>query len=246
MDDTERQKTLPVVLVVGASRGIGAAIAARYARAGDTVAGTHRGGGLSLPDDVTDSVLPVSCDVRYTDSIKAAFTQVETELGKPEIVVYNAAVTADKLLVRMDDSDWDLTLDTNLSGAFRVARRATMAMMKARAGSIVFISSAAGAAGAPGQVNYAAAKAGLVGLARSMVLELGSRGVRVNVVAPGPTQTEMTATLTDVQREAMRVQIPLARFAEPDEIAEVVEWVSRATFMSGAVVGVDGGAGMGK
>ena len=237
---------MPVVLVVGASRGIGAAIAARYARAGDTVAGTHRGGGLSLPDDVTDSVLPVSCDVRYTDSIKAAFTQVETELGKPEIVVYNAAVTADKLLVRMDDSDWDLTLDTNLSGAFRVARRATMAMMKARAGSIVFISSAAGAAGAPGQVNYAAAKAGLVGLARSMVLELGSRGVRVNVVAPGPTQTEMTATLTDVQREAMRVQIPLARFAEPDEIAEVVEWVSRATFMSGAVVGVDGGAGMGK
>ena len=235
---------MAVVLVVGASRGIGAAVAARYARAGDKVAGTHRGGGLTLPADL--EVLPVQCDITSTDSVKVAFTEVEERLGKPEIVVVNAAVTADSLLVRMSDEAWEQTLDTNLSGAFRVARRATMAMMKARSGSIVFVSSAAAASGAPGQVNYAASKAGLVGIARSMALELGSRGVRVNVVAPGPTETDMTAVLTDAQREAMRVQIPMGRFAQPEEIAEVIEWVSRSTFMSGQVVGVDGGGGMGR
>lgn len=171
---------------------------------------------------------------------------MESAFGGMDIVVANAGVTADTLLLRMSDDAWSQTLDTNLSGAFRVVRRAIKPMMRARSGSIVLISSAGAAAGVAGQINYTASKAGLVGLARSTVRELGGRNIRVNVVAPGPTDTDMTAVLTDTQREAMRTATPLGRFAQPDEIAQVIEWVARSTFMAGAVVPVDGGASMGQ
>ena len=232
---------MAVVAVIGASRGIGAAITQRYVRSGDTVAATYRDR-LSID---TTGVLGVACDIRDTASVDDAFATIEASLGHAEIVVVNAGVVADGLLMRMDEPQWQATLDTNLSGAWRVARRAIAPMMKARAGSFVFVSSAAAAVGAAGQVNYAASKAGLVGLARSIVREGAGRGIRANIVAPGPTTTDMTALLTEQQRERMRALVPLARFAEPNEIAEVVESVSKATFMAGAVVPVDGGASMG-
>jgi 3-oxoacyl-[acyl-carrier protein] reductase len=230
-----------IVAVFGASRGIGAAVAERFVKAGDRVAATHRGTGL--PD--LGAVLPVTCDVRSSESVHDAFAEIEATFGPPDIVVVNAAVVADGLLARMSEVQWQTTLDTNLTGAWRVAQRAVRPMMKARHGSLVFISSAAAAVGAAGQVNYCAAKAGLVGLARSIVRELGPRGIRANVVAPGPTHTDMTAALTEQQRAHLLSAVPLGRYAHPEEVAEVVELVSRATFMAGAIVPVDGGAAMG-
>lgn len=225
----------------------------RFAEAGDQVAATHRSPAPAPPTPSSGpaassngSPLWVSCDVTSTESVDAAFTAVESAFGGMDIVVANAGVTADTLLLRMSDDAWSQTLDTNLSGAFRVVRRAIKPMMRARSGSIVLISSAGAAAGVAGQINYTASKAGLVGLARSTVRELGGRNIRVNVVAPGPTDTDMTAVLTDTQREAMRTATPLGRFAQPDEIAQVIEWVARSTFMAGAVVPVDGGASMGQ
>lgn len=233
---------MSVVLVVGGSRGIGAAVAKRFIDSGDDVAITCRDASV---DEDTKDPLRVVCDVRDESSVDEAIGEVERRLGPPDIVVVNAGVTSDQLLARMDEPTWAKTLDTNLSGAYRVAKRVSRPMMRARRGSVVFISSVAGWVGAAGQVNYAASKAGLMGLARSMARELGSRGVRVNVVAPGPTATDMTDALTEQQRDALRALVPLGRFGEPDEIAEVVEMVARATYMNGAIVPVDGGASMG-
>ena len=234
---------MAVVVVVGASRGIGAAVVSRFAEAGDTVVATNR----DLPPAVT-GVGPrvgVRCDVRSTSSVDAAFTQIEAQCGFAEIVVVNAGITADDLTLRMDDETWHATLNTNLSGAFRVVRRAIRPMVQARAGSIVLVSSVAGSVGVPGQANYAASKAGLVGLGRSVAREVAGRGVRVNIVAPGPTETDMTGGLSERQREAMRGLVPMGRYASAAEIAAVIESVARATFMTGAVVAVDGGASMG-
>ena len=234
---------MTVVVVVGASRGIGAAVVTRFAEAGDTVVATNR----DLPPSITGTgpKIGVRCDVRSTSSVDAAFAHVEARYGPAEIVIVNAGITADDRTLRMDDETWHATLNTNLSGAFRVLRRAIRPMVRARAGSIVLVSSVVGSTGSVGQANYAASKAGLVGLARSVAREVAGHNVRVNIVAPGPTETDMTVGLPAAQREAVRQLVPMGRYATPEEIAEVIASVARATFMTGAVVAVDGGASMG-
>jgi 3-oxoacyl-[acyl-carrier protein] reductase len=229
------------VLVTGGNRGIGRAIAQAFADAGDTVAVTYRSG--SPPDGFN----AVRCDVTDPASVEAAFEQVEEQQGPVEVVVANAGITRDTLLLRMSEDDWDSVLATNLTGSFRVAKRAAKGMLRLRRGRVVFISSVVGLLGSAGQVNYAASKAGLVGMARSMARELGSRGITSNVVAPGFVETEMTAELPEDKRKEYLGQIPLQRYATSEEVAGVVRWVAsdEAGYITGAVIPVDGGIGMG-
>ncbi len=228
------------VLVVGASRGIGGETARQFVQSGDHVVGTHRGSGIDI-----DGVHDVKMDLRDPDSIDAAVGEIESHQGAPEIVVCNAGINRDQLLIRMSEDDYREVIETNQLGAFRVVKRVLPAMLKAKGGSIVFVSSASAAAGQAGQANYAASKAALEGFARSIAQEYGKKGIRSNVVMPGPTETDMVAELSEKQREAMVAQVPMGRLAQPSEIAEVVESVSRATYMTGATVPVTGGAAIG-
>lgn len=229
------------VLVTGGSRGIGLAIARAFAELGDRVAVTYRG---SPPPE---GLLAVKCDVTSTAEVDAAFSAVEAEHGKVQVLVANAGITADQLLLRMDEQMFCSVLDTNLTGAYRVAKRAASGMLRARDGRLIFISSVVGLSGGPGQANYAASKAGLVGLARSIARELGSRHITANVVAPGFVETDMTAELPDARRAQILGSIPLARFATPEEVAGVVTFLAgpAGAYVTGAVIPIDGGLGMG-
>ncbi len=229
------------VLVTGGNRGIGLAIARAFAEAGDTVTITHRSG------EPPDGLAGVRCDVTDMASVEAAFAEVTERQGPVEVLVANAGVTRDTLLLRMSDDDFNAVVDTNLVGAFRVIRQAARGMLRARRGRIVLIGSVVGMLGSPGQVNYAATKAGLVGMARSLARELGSRGITVNVVAPGFVESDMTAELSAERRAEILGGIPLGRYASADEVAKVVRWVAsdEAAYITGAVIPVDGGLGMG-
>jgi 3-oxoacyl-[acyl-carrier protein] reductase len=229
------------VLVTGGNRGIGAAIAAAFVEAGDQVAITYRSG------EPPAGLLGVRCDVTDTAQVEQAFAEVEEAQGPVEVLVANAGITRDGLVLRMSDDDWASVLDTNLSGAFRVARRASKAMLRLRRGRIVFVSSVVGLLGSAGQVNYAASKAGLVGMARSLARELGSRGITANVVAPGFVETEMTAALPEERRAEYLQAIPLRRYASAAEVAAAVRWLAgdEAAYITGAVSPIDGGLGMG-
>ena len=234
------------MLVTGGNRGIGLCIARAFLEAGDKVAVTYRSG--EPPADLLQAgALAVRCDVTDTESVDAAFGEVEQAHGPVEVLVANAGVTKDQLLMRMSDEEFDTVVDTNLSGAFRCARRASKGMIRLRRGRIVLVSSVVGLYGSPGQVNYAASKAGLVGIARSITRELGGRGITANVVAPGFIDTDMTAALPEERRTAYLAAIPAGRFAQPEEVARVVRFLAGedAAYISGAVVPVDGGLGMG-
>jgi 3-oxoacyl-[acyl-carrier protein] reductase len=229
------------VLVTGGNRGIGRAIAEAFLAQGDKVAVTTRSGGAP------DGALDVTCDITDPAAVEAAFVEIEAAHGPVEILVANAGITADTLLLRMTEEDWASVIDTNLTGSFRLARRASKGMLRLRRGRIIFISSVVGLLGSPGQVNYAASKAGLIGMARSIARELGSRSITANVVAPGYVETDMTAVLTDEQKSAIKTQVPLGRYADPAEVASAVAWLAGdgAAYVTGAVIPVDGGLGMG-
>jgi 3-oxoacyl-[acyl-carrier protein] reductase len=229
------------VLITGGNRGIGLAIARAFAEQGDKVAITYRSG------DVPDGLLGVKADVTDEAQVDAAFTEAEQAHGPVEVVVANAGITRDTLLLRMSESDFTDVVDTNLTGAFRVIKRASKGMIRLRKGRVVLISSVTGLYGAPGQINYAASKAGLVGMARSLTRELGSRGITANVVAPGFINTDMTAELPEQTQKDYLSTIPAGRFAEASEVAKVVRWIASddAAYISGAVIPVDGGLGMG-
>ncbi len=229
------------VLVTGGNRGIGFAIAEEFVSLGHRVAVTARSregptGTLTVRADVTDAA-----------SLDAAFTEVEEKLGPVEVVVANAGITRDTLLLRMTEDDFTSVIDTNLTGAFRVVKRASKGMLKARFGRIILVSSVVGLLGSAGQVNYSASKSGLIGLARSVTRELGSRGITANVVAPGFIETDMTADLPEQQQADYRKSIPAGRFATASEVAKVIAWLAGddAGYISGAVIPVDGGLGMG-
>jgi 3-oxoacyl-[acyl-carrier protein] reductase len=229
------------VLVTGGNRGIGRAIAEAFLANGDKVAVTTRSGGAP------DGALDVRCDITDAAAVEAAFSQIEAEHGPVEVLVANAGVTKDTLILRMSEEDWSSVIDTNLTGSFRLAKRAAKGMLRLRRGRIIFISSVVGLLGSAGQANYAASKAGLVGMARSLARELGSRSITANVVAPGFVETDMTAVLTDDQKNTIKTQVPLGRYASPDEIAAAVTWLAGdgAAYVTGAVIPVDGGLGMG-
>ena len=229
------------VLVTGGNRGIGLAIANAFAEQGDKVAVTHRGSGAPA------GLLGVQCDVTDVDQIDAAFTEIEQAHGPVEVLVANAGITDDTLLLRMNDEQFTKVVEANLTGAFRVVKRAARGMLRAKFGRIVFISSVVGLNGSPGQVNYAASKAGMIGMARSITRELGSRNITANVVAPGFVLTDMTNALSEDQRATVLAQIPARRYAEPDEIAGAVTFLASdaAGYINGAVLPVDGGLGMG-
>jgi 3-oxoacyl-[acyl-carrier protein] reductase len=229
------------VLVTGGARGIGLAVARRFAALGDNVAVTYN---TSPPPD---DLFGVACDVTSADSVDAAFKAVEERFGQVEVLVSNAGITKDGLLLKMSEESFTSVIDTNLTAAYRVAKRATPAMLRARSGRIILVSSVVGLLGAAGQANYAASKAGLVGLARSLARELGSRSITVNVVAPGPVETDMTAALGDKRLAEITAAVPLGRMASADEIAGVVAFLASAdaAYITGAVVPVDGGLGMG-
>ncbi len=245
MADTTATVTGRVVLVTGGNRGIGLAIARSFAAAGYRVAVTCRS--APPPDVVEAGLLAVTCDVTDEAQVDAAFGEVESELGPVEIVVSNAGITRDTLVLRMKESDFTDVIDANLTGGFRVAKRAVRSMMKARFGRIIFISSVAGIGGQAGQANYAASKAGLTGLARSLAKEFGSRGITVNVVAPGPIDTDMLDALTDDQRSALVAMVPVGRAGTPGEIAAAVRFLASddASYVTGVVLPVDGGIAMG-
>ncbi len=231
-----------IVLVTGGSRGIGLACARRFEALGDRVAVTYN----SSPPP--DGLFGVKCDVTSNDEVDAAFTAIEEHFGgSVEILVSNAGVTRDGLLLRMSEDDFTSVVDANLTAAYRVVKRAARGMLKARTGRIVLVSSVVGLLGSAGQANYAASKAGLVGFARSVARELGSRSITVNVVAPGPVATDMTAALGDDRLADLTAMVPLQRMAEPDEIAGVVSFLASAdaAYITGAVIPVDGGLGMG-
>jgi len=227
--------------VTGGSRGIGLAIATAFKEAGDQVAVTYN---TSPPPE---GFLGVKCDITDQEQVDAAFDTIAEQHGPVEVLVANAGITRDTLLLRMSDDDWDAVLQTNLTGSFRVARRAAKGMLRLRKGRIVFISSVVGLLGSPGQVNYAASKSGLIGMARSIARELGSRGITANVVAPGFVETDMTAVLPEETQKQYLSQIPLGRFGLTEEIANAVRWLSseEAGYITGAVIPVDGGIGMG-
>lgn len=231
-----------IVLVTGGSRGIGLACAERFAEAGDSVAVTYN----SSPPP--EGFFGVKCDVTSTEDVDAAFAAIEEHFGgSVEILVSNAGVTRDGLLLRMSEDDFTSVIDANLTGSFRVTKRAARGMLKARTGRIILISSVVGLLGSGGQANYAASKAGLVGFARSLARELGSRSITVNVVAPGPVATDMTAALGEDRLADLTAAVPLARIAEPEEIAGAVAFLASpdAAYITGAVLPVDGGLGMG-
>ncbi len=229
------------VLVTGGNRGIGLAIARAFAAQGDRVAITHRGSGAP------EGMFGVQCDITDSAAVDAAFAAVEAELGPVEVLVANAGITDDTLLLRMSDEQFERVIDTNLTGAFRCAKRASSKMLRAKWGRVIFISSVVGLYGGPGQVNYAASKAGLVGMARSITRELGSRNITANVVAPGFIDTEMTDVLPEARKAEILKAIPAGRLARPDEVAAAVTWLASdaSGYISGAVIPVDGGLGMG-
>ncbi len=229
------------MLITGGSRGIGLACAQRFAALGDQVAVTYN---TSPPPD---GFFGVRCDVTSTESVEAAFAAVEAEYGPVEILVSNAGITNDGLLLRMSESSFSSVIDANLTAAFRVTKRASQGMLRARKGRIILMSSVVGLLGSAGQANYAASKAGLVGFARSVARELGSRGITCNVVAPGPVATDMTASLGEKRLAELTAAVPLARMASPEEIAGVVAFLASAdaAYITGAVIPVDGGLGMG-
>ena len=230
-----------VVLVTGGARGIGLACAQRFAADGDRVAVTYN----SSPPPA--GFFGVKCDVTSAASVDAAFTAVEAEFGSVEVLVSNAGITKDGLLLRMSEDDFTSVIDANLSAAYRVTKRAAQGMLRARSGRIVLISSVVGLLGSAGQANYAASKAGLVGFARSVARELGSRSITCNVVAPGPVATDMTAALSEKRMAELTAAVPLGRVASPEEIAGVVAFLASpdAAYITGAIIPVDGGLGMG-
>jgi 3-oxoacyl-[acyl-carrier protein] reductase len=230
-----------VVLVTGGSRGIGLAVARRFAELGDQVAVTYH----SSPPP--DGLFGVQCDVTSAASVDAAFTAVEEQFGTVEVLVSNAGITNDGLLLRMSEDDFTSVIDANLTAAYRVTKRASQGMLRARKGRIVLMSSVVGLLGSAGQANYAASKAGLVGFARSVARELGSRSITCNVVAPGPVSTDMTASLGEKRLAQLTAAVPLGRMASPEEIAGVVAFLASAdaAYITGAVIPVDGGLGMG-
>jgi 3-oxoacyl-[acyl-carrier protein] reductase len=229
------------VLVTGGNRGIGLAIARAFAAAGDRVAVTHRGSGAP------DGLFGVECDVTSGEQVDAAFTAVEAELGPVQVLVSNAGMTDDTLLLRMSEDSFEKVVDANLAGAYRVAKRAAAGMLRARSGRMIFVSSVVAFVGSPGQANYAASKAGLVGLARSIARELGSRSITANVIAPGFIDTDMTAAMTEARRAEVLAGVPLKRYGTVDEVAGAALFLASeaAAYISGAVLPVDGGVGMG-
>ena len=230
-----------IALVTGGNRGIGLAIATALKEAGHRVVITYRSG---TPPTGFDAV---QMDVTNSESVELAFTKIESEIGQPEIIVANAGITKDTLVLRMTDEDFESVIDANLTGAFRVAKRATKGLLKLKRGRLIFIGSVVGGVGAAGQVNYSASKSGLVGMARSFSRELGSRGITANVVAPGFVETDMTAELDEKRRSEIAAQVPLGRFCSAQEIADVVTFIasSKASYITGAIIPVDGGLGMG-
>lgn len=230
-----------VVLVTGGSKGIGRAMAEAFRDAGYRVAATYRSGG------VPEGVLGVPCDITDQGQVDQAFTTVEAELGPVEVLVANAGVTKDTLLMRMSDEDWQSVIDTNLTGTFRVVRRASRPMMRARFGRIILISSVVGLLGSPGQINYSSSKAALVGMARSLTREIGSRNVTTNVIAPGFIETDMTAVLPEGTIADYTKRIPAGRLGSVDDVAQAALFLAgeHAGYISGAVIPVDGGLGMG-
>jgi 3-oxoacyl-[acyl-carrier protein] reductase len=233
--------TSRTVLVTGGNRGIGKAIAEEFIAAGHKVAVTVRSGegpagALTVHADVTDAL-----------SLDNAFARIEAELGPVEVLIANAGITKDTLLMRMSDADFEEVINTNLTGTFRVLQRATKGMIKGKFGRVVFIGSVVGLLGSAGQVNYSAAKSGLIGMARSLTRELGGRGITANVLAPGFIDTDMTAELSEELQKQYKSKIPAGRFASPQEVAKVALWLSSddAAYISGAVIPVDGGLGMG-
>ncbi|GAA5014105.1 3-oxoacyl-[acyl-carrier-protein] reductase [Kitasatospora paranensis] len=234
------------VLVTGGNRGIGLAIALSFAEGGDKVAVTSRSG--EVPAELAAyGAIAVKCDITDAGQVDAAFTEIEEKHGPVEVLVANAGITKDTLLLRMSEDDFTSVLDTNLTGAFRVVKRASAKMLRARKGRVVLISSVVGLLGSPGQANYAASKSGLVGFARSLARELGSRNITINVVAPGFVDTDMTAVLSDERRKEIVAGVPLGRYAQPAEVAAAVRFLAsdEAAYITGAVVPVDGGLGMG-
>jgi len=230
-----------VVLITGGSRGIGLATAQRFRALGDRVAITYN----SSPPP--EGFFAVKCDVTSSVDVDDAFKAVEQHFGPVEILVSNAGMTKDMLLLRMSEDDFTEVIDANLTAAYRVAKRAAQGMLKARKGRIIFVSSVVGLLGSAGQANYSASKSGLVGLARSIARELGSRSITANVVAPGPVATDMLAALSEDRREALTAAVPLGRLASPDEIAGTIAFLASAdaAFITGAIIPVDGGLGMG-
>ncbi|MEO5920899.1 MAG: 3-oxoacyl-ACP reductase FabG [Pseudolysinimonas sp.] len=233
--------TARTVLVTGGNRGIGYAIAEEFVAQGHRVAVTARSG------EGPAGSLTVRADVTDAAALDAEISEIEQKLGSVEVVVANAGITRDTLLMRMSDDDFDTVVDTNLGGSFRVVKRAVTGMIKAKFGRIILVSSVVGLLGGAGQVNYSSSKAGLVGMARSITRELGSRGITANVVAPGFIETDMTAELPEAQQAEYKKSIPAGRFASPAEVAKVIAWLAsdEAAYISGAVIPVDGGLGMG-
>jgi 3-oxoacyl-[acyl-carrier protein] reductase len=229
------------VLVTGGNRGIGLGIAQAFVANGDRVAVTHRGSGAP------GGMFGVPCDVTSAEDVEHAFSEVEGELGPVEVLVANAGITDDTLLLRMSEESFQRVLDANLVGAYRVAQRAAKGMLRQRRGRLIFISSVVALVGAPGQANYAASKAGLIGLARSIARELGSRSITANVIAPGFIETDMTAAVSEARQKEILASVPLARYGKVDEVAAAAVYLASplAGYLSGVVLPVDGGLGMG-
>jgi len=240
-DNVKNQESGRLVLVTGGNRGIGLAIARTFHELGDRVLITHRSG--IAPDGLDGVVMDVTDHV----SVDAAFKEIESKYGTVDVLVANAGITKDGLSLRMSESDFQSVVDTNLTGSFRVTQKVLSGMMKKRSGRVIFIGSVVGLLGSAGQVNYSATKSALVGMARSLAREYGSRGITFNVIAPGFVETDMTAVLADELKEKYEAQIPLARFASPSEVAKVVHFIASADagYITGAVIPVDGGLGMG-
>lgn len=240
-DTLEDMTTARTVLITGGNRGIGFSIAEKFIAEGHRVAVTARSG------EGPAGALTVIADVTDGDSLDRAITDVEAQLGPIEVLVANAGITKDMLLMRMSDEDFESVIDTNLTGSFRLVKRGIKSMIKQRFGRVIFISSVVGLFGSAGQVNYSSSKSALVGFARSLTRELGSRGITANVVAPGFIETDMTAALPEAQQEEYKRNIPAGRFAQPSEVAAAVAWLASddAAYISGAVIPVDGGLGMG-